>query len=134
MNDLINDSKSILKIVSSKLFLEYLMLDSNYAYNYKFSEFLNFFKIINKDKSIKKFNNFRNNNDFLDLVCNVYSDYTNVKLYYNKQNLLACFKYGEIYYNILINISHKNFKEYKNMINFANDVNEFIGNVENNIF
>lgn len=28
--DLINDSKSILKIVNARLFLEYLMLDSNY--------------------------------------------------------------------------------------------------------
>ncbi len=134
MVNLINDSKSILKIVNSKYFLDYLMLDSNFANNYKFSDYLNFFKILNKDKDIKKFKNFRSNNDFLDLVCNNYSNYTNVKLYYNKQNLLACFEYGEIYYNILINVNHKNFKEYKNMINFVNNVQEFINNVENGIF
>ncbi len=124
MNDLINNSKSILKVVKSRGFLDYLAIDKNIANDYKFSDYLNIFKIINKDKNIKKFNNFRNNNDFLDLVCNNYSDYTNVKLYYNKQKLLACFEFGEIYYNILINISY--FKNYPNFFNYVSELEDFI--------
>lgn len=126
MCDLVNKGKSSLKIVESLHFLDYLALDLNIANNYKFSDYLNIFKVINKDKNIKKFNNFRNNNDFLDLVCNSYSIYSNVKLYYNKQNLLACFEYGEIYYNILININHKNFKSYKNMIKYVSELEDYL--------
>lgn len=124
MGDLINNSKSILKVVKSRGFLDYLAIDKNITNNYKFSDYLNIFKIINKDKNIKKFNNFRNNDDFLDLVCNNYSDYTNVKLYYNEQKLLACFEFGEIYYNILININY--FKNYPNFFNYVSELEDFI--------
>lgn len=124
MNDLINNSKSILKIVNSRGFLDYLAITLNIVNDCKFSDYLDIFKFFNKDKNIKKFNNFRNNNDFLDLVCNNYSIYSNVKLYFNEQNLLACFEYDEIYYNILININHPKIKFFKNMINFVSDIEE----------
>ena len=122
----INNSKTFLKVVNSQKFLDYLALELNYNNNYKFSDYLNIFKIFNKDKNIKKFNNFNNNNDFLDLVCNNYSIYTNVKLYYNEQNLLAYFEYGDIYYSFLININNKIFKDYYNIFNFIGELEEYI--------
>ena len=124
----INNSKTFLKVVNSQAFLDYLALELNYANNYKFSDYLNIFKIINKDKNIKKFNNFKNNNDFLDLVCNNYSVYTNVKLYYDEQNLLALFEYDNIYYSFLININNKLFKDYYNIFNFIGELEEYIKN------
>ena len=124
----INNSKTFLKVVNGQLFLDYLALELNYANNYKFSDYLNIFKIINKDKNIKKFNNFKNNNDFLDLVSNSYSVYSNVKLYYNEQNLLAYFEYDNIYYAFLININNKIFKSYYNIFNCIGELEEYIEN------
>ena len=122
----INNSKTFLKVVNSQAFLDYLALELNYANNYKFSGYLNIFKIINKDKNIKKFNNFKNNNDFLDLVSDSYSAYSNVKLYYNEQNLLAYFEYDNIYYAFLININNKIFKYYKNILYFIGELEDYI--------
>ena len=122
----INNSKTFLKVVNSQAFLDYLALELNYANNYKFSDYLNIFKIINKDKNIKKFNNFKNNNDFLDLVSDSYSAYSNVKLYYNEQNLLAYFEYDNIYYAFLININNKIFKYYKNILYFIGELEDYI--------
>ena len=124
----INNSKTFLKVVNSQAFLDYLALELNYANNYKFSDYLNIFKIINKDKNIKKFNNFKNNNDFLDLVSDSYSAYSNVKLYYNEQNLLAYFEYDNIYYAFLININNKIFKYYKNILYFIGELEDYIEN------
>ena len=128
MFEIFNNCECSLKSVNGHLFLDYLALELNYANNYKFSDYLNIFKIINKDKNIKKFNNFKNNNDFLDLVSDSYSVYSNVKLYYNKQNLLAYFEYDNIYYSFLININNKIFKSYYNIFNFIGELEEYIEN------
>ena len=122
----INNSKTFLKVVNSQLFLDYLALELNYDNDYKFSDYLNIFNILKKDKNIKKFNNINNNNDFLDLVCNSSSFYSNVKLYYNEQNLLAYFEFDGNFYAFLINIEHKLFKSYKNMQHFVNELEEYI--------
>ena len=122
----INNSKTFLKVVNSQLFLDYLALEINYDNNYKFSDYLNIFNILKKDKNIKKFNNINNNNDFLDLVCNSSSFYSNVKLYYNEQNLLAYFEFDGNFYAFLINIEHKLFKSYKNMQHFVNELEDYI--------
>lgn len=124
----INNRKVSLKSVNSRLFLDYLALELNYDNNYKFSDYLNIFKIINKDKNIKKFNNFKNNDDFLDLVSNSYSVYTNVKLYYNEQDLLVYFSYGEIFYSFFININNKIFKYYKDILYFIGELEDYIEN------
>ena len=76
----INDCKVSLKSVNSQLFLDYLALELNYNNNYKFSDYLNIFNILNKDKNIKKFNNISNKNNYLDLVCDSSNFYSNVKL------------------------------------------------------
>lgn len=126
----INDCKVSLKSVNSQLFLDYLALELNYNNNYKFSDYLNIFNIINKDKNIKKYTNInninKNNNNYLDLVCDSSSFYSNVKLYYNKQNLLAYFEFDGNYYSFLINIKNKIFKNYYNIFNFIGELEEYI--------
>lgn len=126
MSKLINNSKSSLKVVNSLKFLDYLALELNYNNNYNFSDYYNIFNIFNKDKNIIKFNNLYNNNRLLDLINNIFNNEANVKLYYNEQNLLACFEYGDIYYNILININNKIFKSYYNIFNFIGELEEYI--------
>ena len=120
----INNIKTSSKSVNSQLFLDYLALELNYDNNYKFSDYLNIFNILNKNKNIKKYNNINNKNDYLDLVCNSSSFYTNVRLYYNEQNLLAYFEFDNNFYAFLINI--KLFKNYKNMQHFVNELEEYI--------
>ena len=122
----INNSKTFLKVVNSQLFLDYLALELNYTNDYKFSDYLNIFNILKKDKNIKKFNNINNNNDFLDLVCNSSSFYSNVKLYYNEQNLLAYFEFDDNFYAFLININNKIFKYYKNILYFIGELEDYI--------
>ena len=122
----INNSKTFLKVVNSQLFLDYLALELNYTNDYKFSDYLNIFNILKKDKNIKKFNNINNNNDFLDLVCNSSSFYSNVKLYYNEQNLLAYFEFDGNFYAFLININNKIFKYYKNILYFIGELEDYI--------
>ena len=122
----INDCKVSLKSVNSQLFLDYLALELNYNNNYKFSDYLNIFNILKKDKNIKKFNNINNNNDFLDLVCNSSSFYSNVKLYYNEQNLLAYFEFDNNYYAFLININNKIFKYYHDIFYFIGELEDYI--------
>ena len=118
----INDCKISLKCVNSQLFLDYLALELNYNNNYKFSDYLNIFNILNKDKNIKKFNNISNKNNYLDLVCDSSNIYSNVKLYYNEQNLLAYFEFDGNYYSFLINIKNKIFKSYYNIFNFIGEL------------
>lgn len=122
----INDCKVSLKSVNSQLFLDYLALELNYNNNYKFSDYLNIFNILNKDKNIKKYTNINNKNNYLDLVCDSSSFYNNVKLYYNSQNLLAYFKDGDNFYAFLININNKIFKSYYNIFNFIGELEEYI--------
>ena len=127
----INNSKVSLKSVNSQLFLDYLALELNYNNDYKFSDYLNIFNILKKDKNIKKFNNINNNNDFLDLVCNSSSFYSNVKLYYNEQNLLAYFEFDGNFYAFLININNKIFKYYKNILYFIGELEDYIESSSN---
>lgn len=122
----INDCKVSLKSVNSQLFLDYLALELNYNNNYKFSDYLNIFNILKKDKNIKKFNNISNKNNYLDLVCDSSNFYSNVKLYYNEQNLLAYFEFDGNYYSFLINIKNKIFKNYYNIFNFISELEEYI--------
>lgn len=124
----INDCKVSLKSVNSQLFLDYLALELNYNNNYKFSDYLNIFNILKKDKNIKKFNNISNKNNYLDLVCDSSNFYSNVKLYYNEQNLLAYFEFDGNYYSFLINIKNKIFKNYYNIFNFISELEEYIEN------
>ena len=131
MFTIFNNIESSLKSVNSQLFLDYLALELNYANNYKFSDYLNIFEIINKDINIKKYNNINNKNDFLDLICNSSSFYSNVKLYYNEQNLLAYFEFDGNFYAFLINIEHKLFKSYKNMQHFVNELEDYIESTSN---
>lgn len=127
MSKLINNSKCTLKVVNSLKFLDYLALELNYNNNYNFSDYYNIFNIFNKDKNIIKFNNLYNNNRLLDLINDIFNNEANVKLYYNEQNLLACFECGDIYYNILIKINNKVFKNYYNIFNFISELEEYIG-------
>lgn len=124
----INDCKVSLKSINSQLFLDYLALELNYNNNYKFSDYLNIFNILKKDKNIKKFNNINNKNNYLDLVCDSSNFYSNVKLYYNEQNLLAYFEFDGNYYSFLINIKNKIFKNYYNIFNFISELEEYIEN------
>lgn len=126
MEEIFNNIEYSLKSVNGQLFLDYLALAFKYANDYKFSDYINIFNIINKDKNIKKFNNINNKNNYLDLVCNSSSFYTNIKLYYNSQNLLAYFEFDGNYYAFLINIKHKIFKNYNNMFHFVNELEEYI--------
>lgn len=128
MIEIFNNISYSLKSVNSQLFLDYLALGLNYTNNYKFSDYLNIFNIINKDINIKKFNNINNRNNYLDLVCNSSSFYSNVKLYYNEQNLLAYFEFDGYYYSFLINISNKIFKYYNDIFNFIGELEEYIEN------
>ena len=122
----INNSKTFLKVVNSQKFLDYLALELNYNNNYKFSDYLNIFNILKKDKNIIKFNNISNKNNYLDLVCDSSNFYSNVKLYYNEQNLLAYFEFDGNYYSFLINIKNKIFKNYYNIFNFISELEEYI--------
>lgn len=126
MSKLINNSESSLKVVNSLKFLDYLALELNYNNNYNFSDYYNIFNIFNKDKNIIKFNNLYNNNRLLDLINDIYNNSANVKLYYNEQNLLACFELDDIYYNILINANNKIFKSYYNIFNFISELEDYI--------
>ena len=122
----INDCKVSLKSVNSQLFLDYLALELNYDNDYKFSDYLNIFNILKKDKNIKKFNNISNKNNYLDLVCDSSNFYSNVKLYYNEQNLLAYFEFDGNFYAFLININNKIFKYYKDILYFIGELEDYI--------
>ena len=124
----INDCKVSLKSVNSQLFLDYLALELNYNNNYKFSDYLNIFNILKKDKNIKKFNNINNMCELLNLINDIYNYSANVKLYYNEQNLLAYFELDGIFYSFLINIKNKIFKSYKNILYFISELEEYIEN------
>lgn len=125
MDNLINKNKSYLKEVYFRGFFDYLALDLNIDLNlYKYSDYLKLLEILNKNKKIRKFNNFRDKYDLLDLVCYNYYENKKIKLYYNKQNLLACVEDGEIYYNILININL--FKGYPHFFNYISELEEYI--------
>lgn len=132
MIEIFNNIKYTLKIANSQLFLDYLALDLlDYPNDYKFSDYLNIFNIINKDKNIKKFNNIKSKNNYLDLVYNSSSFYSNVKLYYNEQNLLAYFEFDCNYYAFLINVNYINnfmVNKYKNIPHFINELEEYISN------
>lgn len=135
MIEIFNNIEYTLKIANSQLFLDYLALDLlDYPSDYKFSDYLNIFNIINKDKNIKKFNNIKNKNNYLDLVCNSSSFYSNVKLYYNEQNLLAYFEFDCDYYAFLINVDYINnfmVNKYKNIPHFINELEEYIKTTSN---
>nr|DAI83836.1 MAG TPA: hypothetical protein [Caudoviricetes sp.] len=132
MIEIFNNIEYTLKIANSQLFLDYLALDLlDYPSDYKFSDYLNIFNIINKDKNIKKFNNIKSKNNYLDLVCNSSSFYSNVKLYYNRQNLLAYFEFDCNYYAFLINVDYINnfmINKYKNIPHFISKLEEYISN------
>lgn len=132
MIEIFNNIEYTLKIANSQLFLDYLALDLlDYPSDYKFSDYLNIFNTINKDKNIKKFNNIKSKNNYLDLVCNSSSFYSNVKLYYNEQNLLAYFEFDCNYYAFLINVNYINnfmVNKYKNIPHFINELEEYISN------
>lgn len=128
MAKIFNSVQSSLKSVNGQLFLDYLALTLNYTNDYKFSDYYNIIGIFNRDKNIKKFNNFYNNNRLLDLINDIYNNQANVKLYYNEQNLLAYFELDDIYCSFLINISHKIFKNYKDIFNFIGELEEYIEN------
>ena len=125
MDNLVNKGKSYLKEVYFRGFFDYLALDLNIDLNlYKYSDYLKLLEILNKNKKIRKFNNFRDKYDLLDLVCYNYYEDKKIKLYYNKQNLLACVEDGEIYYNILININL--FKCYPHFFNYISELEDYI--------
>lgn len=125
MDNLVNKGKSYLKEVYFRGFFDYLALDLNIDLDlYKYSDYLKLLEILNKNKKIRKFNNFRDKYDLLDLVCYNYYEDKKIKLYYNKQNLLACVEDGEIYYNILININL--FKCYPHFFNYISELEEYI--------
>ena len=125
MGNLVNKGKSYLKEVYFRGFFDYLALDLNIDLNlYKYSDYLKLLEILNKNKKIRKFNNFRDKYDLLDLVCYNYYEDKKIKLYYNKLNLLACVEDGEIYYNILININL--FKCYPHFFNYISELEEYI--------
>lgn len=125
MDNLINKGKSYLKEVNFRSFFDYLALDLKIDLNlYKYSDYLKLLEILNKNKKIRKFNNFRDKYDLLDLVCYNYYEDKKIKLYYNKQNLLACVEDGETYYNILININL--FKCYPHFFNYISELEEYI--------
>ena len=126
MSKLVNNSECLLKSVNGQLFLDYLALKLKYNNDHNFSDYYNIFINFNKDKNIKKFNNLYNNNRLLDLINNIYNNSANVKLYYNKQKLLACFEFNDIYYNILINANNKLFKNYKDIFHFISKLEEYI--------
>lgn len=125
MGNLVNNNKSLLKEVNFRGFFDYLALDLNIDLNlFKYSDYLKLLEFINKDKKIRKFNNFNDKYNFLDLVCYNYNEDKKIKLYYNKQNLLVCVEEGQIYYNILININY--FKNYPHFFNYISELEEYL--------
>lgn len=128
-----NKDEFYLKIVVFSHFFDYLALELNYTNDYKFSDYYKLFELINKDENIKKFNNIINNYDLLDFVNDIYNNNTNIKLFYNMQNLLVDIRNGEKYYIFVININkHKIFKNYKNMQHFINELEDYIDFTFNN--
>ena len=132
------DNKDLFYLKEFKFtnFFDYLALELDIVNNYKFSDYCRLLELIsniNKYKnnrievnSIRTANNFKNKYDLLDLVSASYSVYSNVKLYYNKQNLLALFEYDNIYYSFFININNTSFKDYYNIFNFIGELEEYI--------
>ena len=121
-----NKDEFYLKIVVFSHFFDYLALELNYTNDYKFSYYYKLLEIINKDKNIKIFKNFNNNYDLLDFVNDIYNNNINIKLFYNTQNLLVDIRNGEKYYIFVINIKHKIFKSYKNILNFVGELEDYI--------
>lgn len=128
-----NKDEFYLKIVVFSHFFDYLALELNYTNDYKLSDYYKLFELINKDENIKKFNNIINNYDLLDFVNDIYNNNTNIKLFYNTQNLLVDIRNGEKYYIFAININkHKIFKNYKNILNFVSKLEDYIDFTFNN--
>lgn len=118
--------KFYLKEVCFNYFLDYLALELNFDNDYKFSDYYKLLVTINNDENIKILKNFNNNYDLLDLVDECYNNYADINLCYNSQDLLISINDGKLYYNIYINISHKLFKNYKNMRHFINEFEDYI--------
>lgn len=118
--------KFYLKEVIFSYFFDYLALELNYTNDYKFSDYYKLLEIINNDENIKIFKNFNNNYDLLDLVDESYNNFALINLCYNSQDLLISINDGKLYYNIYINIKHKLFKNYKNMLHFISELEEYI--------
>ena len=127
-----NKDEFYLKIVVFSHFFDYLALELNYTNDYKFSDYYKLFELINKDENIKEFNNIINNYDLLDFVNDIYNNNTTIKLFYNTQNLLVDIRDGEKYYIFVINIKHKIFKSYKNILNFVGELEDYIDFTFNN--
>ena len=117
--------------VNGQLFFDYLALELNYTNDYNFSDYYNIITILNKDKNIKKFNNFNSSNRLLDLINDFYYNNMFINLCYNSQDLLVSVNDGELYYNIYINIRHKLFKNYKNMLYFVGELVDYIETTSN---
>ena len=117
--------------VNGQLFFDYLALELNYTNDYNFSDYYNIITILNKDKNIKKFNNFNSSNRLLDLINDFYNNNMFINLCYNSQDLLVSVNDGELYYNIYINIRHKLFKNYKNMLYFVGELVDYIETTSN---
>lgn len=120
--------KFYIKSVNGQIFLDYLALELNYTNDYNFSDYYNIIGLLNRDKNIKKFNNFNSSNRLLDLINDIYNNNINISLCYNSQDLLVNINDGKLYYNIFINISHKIFKSYKDIFNFIGELEEYIEN------
>ena len=118
--------KVYLKKVVFNHFFDYLALELNFDNNYKFSDYYKLLETINKDENIKIFKNFNNNYDLLDLVNDCYNNLEIIHLCYNSQELFIGVNNSKLYYNIYINISHKIFKNYKNMQHFINEREDYI--------
>lgn len=118
--------KVYLKEVIFNHFFDYLALELNFDNDYKFSDYYKLLEVINKDENIKIFKNFNNNYDLLDLVDGCYNNYAIINLCYNSHDLLIDINNGKLYYNIYININHKIFKNYKNIQDFINELEEYI--------
>ena len=127
-----NKDEFYLKIVDFNHFFDYLALELNYINDYKFSDYYKLFELINKDENIKKFNNIINNYDLLDFVNDIYINNINIKLFYDTQKLLVDISVGEKYYIFDVNIKHKIFKNYKNILNFVGELEEYIDFMSNN--
>ena len=126
-----NVDKVYLKEVIFNHFFVYLALELNFDNDYKFSNYYKLLEIINKDENIKIFKNFNNNYDLLDLVNDCYNNFAIINLCYNSQELFIGVNDGKLYYNIYINISHKLFKNYKNMQNFVDELENYLDDVLN---
>lgn len=123
--------KFYLKEVCFNYFLDYLALELNFDNDYKFSDYYKLLVTINNDENIKILKNFNNNYDLLDLVDECYNNYADINLCYNSQDLLISINDDKLYYNIYINISHKLFKNYKNMRHFINELEDYIETTSN---